>query len=285
MLVSAALHALWNTAAKRSTRPTAFLFLLTSITALLAFPLFWFIPYRELPRELIGLTLASGLTHGLSFVALSFAYEAGDLSVVYPISRSTPLIVPLLAVPLLGEHVSHAGALGIALAVVGLWLVQTNGSVQLAAFKSRAAMYAYLMLLLTAAFSLIDKRAMAVLTRMPWHSPVPSTTLFYCLFTTISAVICLPVAWRRVGLPALRTDLREHGVSIAFAALITWLSYILILEVMRTAPVSYVVAVRQISVLFAVGLAMLTLGERPGRGRITGALASVVGVALIAYGS
>lgn len=54
---------------------------------------------------------------------------------------------------------------------------------------------------------------------------------------------------------------------------------------MRTAPVSYLVAVRQTSVLFAVAMAMLTLGERPGRGRISGALASVAGVALIACGS
>jgi uncharacterized membrane protein len=45
--------------------------------------------------------------------------------------------------------------------------------------------------------------------------------------------------------------------------------------------VSYVVAVRQSSVLFAVALSMLFLRERPSRVRLLGALATVAGVVLI----
>ena len=55
----------------------------------------------------------------------------------------------------------------------------------------------------------------------------------------------------------------------------------LILEAMRTAPVSYVVAVRQSSVLFAVALGVFFLRERPGRVRVIGILATLAGVALI----
>jgi drug/metabolite transporter (DMT)-like permease len=60
------------------------------------------------------------------------------------------------------------------------------------------------------------------------------------------------------------------------------LSYSLILEAFRTAPASYVVAVRQTSVLFALLFAAGWLRERPDRRRIFGATATVVGVALIA---
>ena len=49
-----------------------------------------------------------------------------------------------------------------------------------------------------------------------------------------------------------------------------------------TAPASYVVAVRQTSVLFAVVLGVAVLRERPGRPRVVGAAATVLGVALIA---
>ena len=65
-------------------------------------------------------------------------------------------------------------------------------------------------------------------------------------------------------------------------ALASFASYALILEALRTAPVSYVVAVRQTSVIFAVILAVGWLGERPSRIRVLGGLATVVGVALIA---
>jgi drug/metabolite transporter (DMT)-like permease len=41
------------------------------------------------------------------------------------------------------------------------------------------------------------------------------------------------------------------------------------------------VATRQLSVVFAVGLALLWLRERPSRARIVGAMLTVIGVATI----
>ena len=62
------------------------------------------------------------------------------------------------------------------------------------------------------------------------------------------------------------------------AGLASFASYVLILEAFRTASVSYVVAARQVSVLFAVALAALFLHERPSRLRLLGTLATVAGV-------
>ena len=62
----------------------------------------------------------------------------------------------------------------------------------------------------------------------------------------------------------------------------SYAGYALVLAALETAPVSYVVAVRQTSVLFALALGMLWLRETPGRPRVWGAVATVVGVALIA---
>ena len=59
------------------------------------------------------------------------------------------------------------------------------------------------------------------------------------------------------------------------------LSYSLILQAFQTAPASYVVAVRQVSVLFALLFAVGWLRERPDRRRVVGATATVVGVVLI----
>jgi uncharacterized membrane protein len=58
-------------------------------------------------------------------------------------------------------------------------------------------------------------------------------------------------------------------------------SYSLVLEVLRTAQASYVVAVRQSSVLFAVALSWVWLGERPSRARVLGSVVIFAGVALV----
>ena len=70
------------------------------------------------------------------------------------------------------------------------------------------------------------------------------------------------------------------------ASLISLFSYGAILKALETAPASYVVAVRQSSVIFALVLGVVRLREQPGRARLLGALATVAGVVLIArYGS
>jgi drug/metabolite transporter (DMT)-like permease len=282
VLLSAVLHAGWNVVAKRNDQPTAFLFLLTAATLLLALALAPLYPMHVFSGQLGVLLLTSCMFHGLSFIVLARAYEAGDLSLVYPIARSTPAVVPLFAVPLLGEHISPVGAAGIGLTLAGMWLVQTGGAVRWAALRAPAALWAYLMLLMTAGFSLVDKRAMSLLSHVPWQSPLPRALVFYLLQTAGACVICAPYAIKRTGLIRMRSVVRAHGVLVAGAASATLLSYVLVLEALRTAPVSYVVAVRQCSVLFAVAFAVWALSERPSRARMTGTLGTIAGVVLIA---
>jgi drug/metabolite transporter (DMT)-like permease len=282
VLVSALLHAAWNTAAKRNDRPTAFMALLTGFTLVaMALALPW-IPAAPFTGELLPLVLASCALHGLSFYVLSRAYEAGDLSLVYPISRSTPAIVPLFAVLLLGEQLSGFGVGGILLTVAGMWLVHTGGAIKRNALREPAALWAYLMLLVTAAFSLVDKRAMALISSMPWESPLPRAIAFYLVQTAGAALLFVPYAARKLGARSLLAFARQHAVMGALAALATLASYALVLEALRTAQVSYVVAVRQCSVLFAVGFAVWALSERPTRARMTGTLGTLAGVVLIA---
>ena len=81
---------------------------------------------------------------------------------------------------------------------------------------------------------------------------------------------------------SLGRTLREEWKRALGAAAISLIGYSLILKAYETAPASYVVAVRQASVLFVLALSIALLGERPGRLRILGAIATVVGVALVA---
>ncbi|HEX7478801.1 MAG TPA: hypothetical protein VF331_13430 [Polyangiales bacterium] len=77
------------------------------------------------------------------------------------------------------------------------------------------------MLLLAALFSVIDKRAMQLLQTVARSCPVPASTIFYCLFTAGSALVCLPLALRRVGKRALLGELRGRGLLISACAVLT----------------------------------------------------------------
>jgi drug/metabolite transporter (DMT)-like permease len=283
VLASALLHALWSAAIKGSRDPLAFNLVQKVFFGVLLAVCFPFVRWSEVPPEVWRLVAATGVAHGLYFYWMSRAYEAADLSLVYPIVRSTPAFLPLVAVPCLGESISVPGAIGIAVVVAGMWLVHTAGRLRGEALFAPGIRFAYLTLLATVGYSLFDKEAMARLSDGPWSSPLPRSVAYFCLITAANAVLFVPLAVRRVSRETFVRVARLEWHRAAAAAVVSLGSYGLILEAFRRAPASYVVTVRQTSVLFAVAIGALWLGERPGPTRVAGALATLVGVALIAW--
>lgn len=281
VLASALLHATWSASIKGSRDPLAFN-LLQEAVALCAVPiLLLFFHLDEIPAVVWKLTAVTGVAHGLYFYFMSRALQEADLSLVYPIIRSTPAVLPLIAVPFLGEPVSAWGALGIATLVAGVWLIHADRHLEIRTLRSRGLRFAYLTLAATVAYSLLDKQAMVQLSAATWTGPLPRTIVFYFMLSVANSVVFAPLALRRVSWASLRQTGRHEGGKAVAALGASLLGYSLILEAFRTAPASYVVAVRQLSVLFALLFAVLWLRERPDRRRIVGAIATVVGVALI----
>lgn len=282
VLLSALLHATWNTATKGSSNPMAFLLAMEVVTALAALALLPFFSLADVPTEAWKLLGATWLVHGCYGYFLTSAYAREDLTVVYPIARTTPALVPLVAVPLLGERISLVGGLGIALVVAGMWLVQTQGRLRARDFSLAGAGFAYLTLLTTVAYSLIDKQTMGVLDGSDWTGPAPRSVVLYFLITAGHVPVFAALALRRLDWRQVVDVGRGELRGVLGGVVAGFVSYTLILEALRTASVSYVVAVRQASVLFAVAMAVIWLGERPSRLRLAGGFATVLGVAMIA---
>ncbi len=281
VLASAALHALWSVSIKGSRDPLVFNLIQT--IAISGIALAWIPAVRldEVPAAAWAVVAVTGVAHACYVYCLSRALAVADLSLVYPIARSTPAFLPFFAVPLLGEQLSAVGALGIAVVVGGMWLVNYAPDLSWRALLGPRTRFAYLTLGTTIAYGLLDKLGMELLDEAAWSGPLPRAG-FYLLATSVSCLVFLvPLSWTRVSLGELRSVAREEGMRAFAAALVSLGSYGLILEALRSAPASYVVAARQSSVLFAVALSVVWLREQPGRVRVVGAFVTVVGVALI----
>ena len=67
--------------------------------------------------------LATGVIHGLYFLALSAAYQRGEMSVVYPVARGSGIALTAMGGTwLLDEHLSVTGYVGIAAVTRGILL-------------------------------------------------------------------------------------------------------------------------------------------------------------------
>ncbi len=280
VLASALLHAIWSASIKDAKSPLAFGTVQHLIAVPVAAAALLTLELGDLPARIWALLAGTGFAHGIYAYWMSQAYARAELSRVYPIVRSTPALLPLVAIPL-GEALTPAGALGIAIVVAGVWLVYGE-RLGLRRLLAPELVYAWLTLAATVAYSLFDKLAMSELAAVPWRGLLPAALAWYTLIMLASTPVLLPLSLRAVGARALLASARRDAGRAVFAAVASLVGYGLILQVLRSAPASYVVAVRQLSVLFAVMIAVRFLGERPGRRRLLGAALTVAGVALIA---
>ncbi len=280
VLLSALFHALRSLFTKDSGDKQIFLWLY-SIFALVFFsPLFFYFLYR------VGISnsaayawcAGSGFIHFLYWLFLTSAYKEGDLSHVYPIMRSSPALVLLIAVFLMDEQVSVQGVAGILLVAAGVYIInlkQITGTQLLAPVKSithdRSTQFAFLTLISVALYSIVDKMAVDYI-----H---PVLFAFFHLFCGMCYYTPYIVITKETA--QIKKEWNSGPGRIILSGVIGIAGYALILVAFTIERVSYIVSLRQISVVFAVLMGSYFLKEKYGRIRLAGAVVIFIGGFLI----
>ena len=284
ILLSAAIHVGWNALIKSSANPRTFAFLKGSLLTTGTIALLPFFPLEHISTTIWVCIILSGIIHFVYMLALSSAYETGDISFVYPIARSAPAFVPIAAYIFLDETLSARGITGICLVVICIFFLQFRGE---AASRFRRLSqsikqpdfgWAILTLLSVVAYTIVDKIGMVAfhdITNIKnlYHGPI-----YFALETTIATTIYGTYLGRNI---AIRSTWSNEWTKVLPAAIGTLVSYTLILHVMQTETVSYIVTLRQSSVLMAVLIGGITFDERLGITRLTVATAMLVGFYLV----
>lgn len=275
VLLSAVLHPLWNMLLKGSRDKVVFYFNIhLFFTVIFAFLLFIY-PLKTISAFGWLLIAFSSLTHFFYQIYLCRSYELGDMSMVYPITRSSPLFVALMGFVFLGEKVSFPAVISIAAIVIGVFVLNQRDLSFKGFFSSwshvnRKAVFAALMTaLFSASYSVVDKKGAQEI------SPVLFFYLFFALSGLLFGVYLFFYKKRLEGY--WNSTIKDKG-SILVACLLEFSSYILILYAFRMAKVAYVIAVRQISVVFGALFGVLMLKERYGFSRIIGSLIIFAGI-------
>ncbi len=287
VLLSAAIHVMWNLYTAASDHPKTFSMLkgvvLIAIT-LLALPI---IPLRSIPPEVWSFIMVTAPVHAMYIFALSTAYETGDISFVYPIARSAPALVPVVAYFALGEHISATGILGITIVVICVFLIQLRGETgsELSrlsnSLKQRDSIWAFVTLGAVVTYSVIDKAAMVKFGRVTRIASNMHGPIYFMLHISLTYILFSMYMILKGEVSAIHVNRVEWSRAM-IAGLGTMASYSLILHVMQTEKVSYIVALRQSSVLLAVLAGWIGMKEPYGRLRVLVAVVMLAGFYLVA---
>lgn len=259
-LTAAVLHAGWNLAIKQG--GDRFLALWGQFTLAGAIGLVIIVAVGGFPAGGWWWAFLSGTIHVPYCWFLARAYDHGDFSLVYPMARGGgALLAAIGGVTLLDDHLSHLGMGAIVLVALGLFLL---------AGKARGpALWAALAVAVTiGAYSVSDAKGIrstdnALYALATFVGTGTMTTAFGLATGRVSAMrAAMRINWRRYLVLGIASSFTYGLVQLAF----------------RRAPVGYVTALRESSVVIAAFAGSRVLGEAAGRRRMVASGVVVAGL-------
>ncbi len=279
VLFSAFMHALRNFYTKKAEDKQIFVWWYGLFALIFYLPVFVYILFQEeISWLVIGLGIIGGVVHLFEWYFLAKAYEHGDLSQVYPIMRSAPALVLIFAVIFLQEKVTLQGILGILIAMIGAYLINIKEmriSELISPFtfllKDRATQFAFANLVIVAIYSITDKIG------TNYSNPL----IFVYLISTFTFLFFTPYILLVKPRTKIQEEWKAHKKTILTCGFFEIFGYALILLAFTLDKVSYVIGLRQVSILFGVLLGAYLLKEKHTLIRTAAATIIVVGAFLI----
>ncbi|ARU60170.1 hypothetical protein CBW65_03190 [Tumebacillus avium] len=267
VLLSGMFHSVWNLFTKLSLNKSVFLWWTQWVAILVYLPtVIYELQSHSIEPTGYLLLLGTMALHGLYVILLAKTYTIGDMSQVYPIMRGTsPLLVPLLGVLLLGESLTFYGWLGVALIVAG---VLSLGGWRIQAASKKPVYYALAVGIIITSYTVYDKITLAY---------VPPLTLNEA--TNVGNLIALSYIALRSGM--IKQEWQANWKTILLGGVLAPGAYILFLFALWMAPVSQLAPMREIGTVFGTFLAIFLLREEQGPKRIAASILITAGVILL----
>jgi phosphonate utilization associated putative membrane protein len=273
--VSVGMHVTWNLIARRQPAD--------------AFPLWWVLLAHLLLLGPIGLpalitsvtwtpTFAgllamSAVANVIYFWGLRKAYEHAPVALVYPLVRSSPLLIALWSVLLTGESLSTNVWLGIGVSVIGLWLL--SWSALRNAVDRKALPWAFVAMLATSIYSLSDKAA---------TGSIPSFDGLIGFISIGYFAAWLSISWtmkQKTG--RWVPEKRINTTAMIVGGLCIGTAYALVIHAMRTLPSAEVVTYTNGGIVIASILSLTWFRERQDWARrLVGAVIVTLGLIVTA---
>jgi drug/metabolite transporter (DMT)-like permease len=294
LLISAFTHAGWNFISKREYPTLSFYFIGNLFGTLCVLPILYF--YRShigaIPTTVWVYVTISGFCLAVYMALIAGAYQYGDLSIVYPIARSLPVVIVTAGAIIIDRDTFPRWPYFIGMIfVVGGCILLPLVSVKdfsIKKFLNVSCLLAVLSALFISGYTLVDHEALRFLREQSgsFFNPV-NATLIYMVLEAITSSI-----WKGVLVlisPKERDNckvvMREFKGAAAFTGLGIYLTYGLVLASMNyVSNIGYVAVFRQLSIPLGAILGIFLLKESKYLPKILGIIMILIGLVFVGLG-
>lgn len=229
-----------------------------------------------LPSEVWPLVAGSALGLFIYYLGVMHTLKAGDLSIYYPIIRSSPLAIVAIGYLFLERYYSPVTLMGIVLTLVGAIMIQ---------YRRGARLLQHPKLILTAAAAMIGSAIYGLSDSVAMQSIEPAMFLFW-VYTILTLAFTIYFTLSRPKTRSLNLQLlgcwRSKSVQVFASGALSYASYLLILLAFQAGgEVAAISATRQASIPISVLLGSLILKEERLLARLAWSILLAGGVVLI----
>jgi len=274
LALSVAMHVTWNLMARHLPRASNPLWwVLLAHLALVAPWGFWELATEvNWTREFALLLIVSATANVVYFIGLARAYEHAPVALVYPLVRSSPLIIAIWGTLFFGQELPSVAWAGIGISVLGLWVMASSAR---QGSDRQAFRWALLAMLATSVYSLSDKAATP-------HIPSFMGLVGFLSVGYLASWLAMTSYMRhrtQRWMPVQRISL----FSMLVGGTCIGLAYALVIHAMRTLPAAEVVSYTNAGIVVATGLSIVVFNDRAGwRRRVLGAVIITSGLGVLA---
>lgn len=279
VLISAAMHASWNLLV-RDQRAINMFMSITIVATTLLLPIMLGVEFFALP--VLGAVpfyiFFGGALLAIYYVGMTNSYRGGDFTVAYPLARALPVLMVACAEAVLGDAPTFLGWVGIVLIAAGALIVplQSLRELTIAHYWNRTTVWILMAAVGIAGYTVVDQAGLRQL---------PNGLAYAMRYAILEAVVggaiyflILRITRSRIVLPAKLPDWKLPFIATFFV----FGSYSLILWAFQSDDrASYVIGLRQISIVLGVVGGAFLFRERGAHLRIPAALIITLGVILL----
>lgn len=262
--IAALIHAAWNAVAKKAIDVIVFAWLSCLFATIIYSPIAAYVLCNmnsPLDATACGALFTTVLCTCVGFLCILLGYKIGDYSVMYPVSRGTgPLIATMAAILFLNERPSIAALAGIAMIVLGVFIIGGGFTITTRA-KAKPVAFGILTGALIANTTVWAKHCIS-------NHGIPFFLVDYAAIFGMLLIIS-PYVFKKREL--LKREWQENKNAALIVGICRSLAYLLVLFVLSTTPVYYVAPLREMSILFATIIGAKLFKEGHSRRRLAAA--------------
>lgn len=313
VLLSTVMHVVWNLAAKQHSADwSGMLRLLATVSIPGVLILLWAELFTTgLSVHVWPLVVGAGCCQGIYYLGLTLGYRSGDLSVIYPMTRALPVVFIGVFDLVRRLNPSVFGWAGLFIVAIGCIFISRSGDrvgtgeggrVRSVRRIDPAVGWAVIAAAGTVGYTVLDKIAAEILLSENGSGLVDA--LHYGLWEIVIAtvvyapmlLVAMRISLRRSGIRGMATSVAEvrsvpqqagaaeptRRWKIAPIGICMFAAYALVLWAYQLSErASYVVALRQFSIVLGVLASVVLMREQAPFVRIVSAIVITAGIALV----